>query len=74
MSLCEQLLLGILRETQIKGSDGNMMCYNVYDVRLKDTYPSCGMNWASDLVDVTPYLRRRDVTEALHISPGNRSG
>jgi carboxypeptidase D len=74
MSMCEQILQDILQETQSKDSDGNMMCYNMYDVRLKDTYPSCGMNWPPDLVDVTPYLRRRDVIDALHIDKGKRTG
>jgi carboxypeptidase D len=74
MSTCEQILQDILQETQSKDSDGNMMCYNMYDVRLMDTYPSCGMNWPPDLKDVTPYLRRRDVIDALHIDKGKRTG
>lgn len=32
-------------------------CINMYDVRLRDTYPSCGMAWPPDLALVTPYLR-----------------
>lgn len=32
-------------------------CINMYDVRLRDSYPSCGMSWPPDLTDVTPYLR-----------------
>jgi len=74
ISQCEQILQDILRETQTKGSDGNMQCVNMYDVRLTDTYPSCGMNWPPDLKDVTPYLRRDDVTKALHISPEKKTG
>jgi carboxypeptidase D len=69
MGMCEQILQEILRETQKDGQ-----CYNMYDVRLTDSFPSCGMNWPPDLTDVTPYLRRRDVTEALHIDPGKRTG
>lgn len=30
---------------------------NIYDVRLVDDYPACGMNWPPDLADVYPYLR-----------------
>lgn len=71
---CEEILQEILSSTQTKGSDGSMQCYNMYDVRLKDSYPSCGMNWPPDLVDVVPYLRRSDVVEALHISPEKRTG
>ncbi|KAG8890518.1 Cell death protease [Tulasnella sp. 332] len=46
--------------------NGETRCVNVYDVRLSDTYPSCGMNWPPDLHSVTDYLRRRDVVSALH--------
>jgi carboxypeptidase D len=46
----------------------------MYDVRLRDSYPSCGMNWPPDLVNVTPYLRRQDVLDALHIGPGKNTG
>lgn len=70
-SACESVLQEILRLTQTSGSDGKSQCINMYDVRLKDTYPSCGMNWPPDLKDVTPYLRRPDVVEALHVN-GNK--
>lgn len=43
------------------------MCVNVYDIRLSDTWPSCGMNWPPDLTYITPYLRRPDVRSALHV-------
>ena len=29
---------------------------NIYDVRLDDTAPACGMNWPTDLVNITSYL------------------
>jgi len=74
ISECEVILQDILRLTQVKGPDGQMQCYNMYDVRLKDSYPSCGMNWPPDLVNVTPYLRRRDVLEALHIADAPQKG
>src|ERR1700710_1309890 len=74
MPQCEQVLQEILRETQTKGQDGKSQCVNMYDVRLKDSYPSCGMNWPPDLTEVTPYLRRMDVLQALHISPGKKTG
>jgi carboxypeptidase D len=52
----------------------NKKCYNMYDVRLFDDYPSCGMAWPSDLSNVTPYLRRDDVVQALHINRDKRTG
>ena len=71
---CEKILQELLRETQVKGPDDQMQCINMYDVRLKDSYPSCGMNWPPDLDDVTPYLRRKDVTTALHLDTGKNTG
>ncbi|KAI9739446.1 MAG: Cell death protease [Claussenomyces sp. TS43310] len=71
---CEQILADILSLTQIEGPDGTMQCYNMYDVRLKDSYPSCGMNWPPDLVNVTPYLRRPEVLQALNIGDSQQPG
>lgn len=71
---CEDILQEILQETQTTGPDGKSQCLNMYDVRLRDSYPSCGMNWPPDLSSVTPYLRRKDVVEALHVDPQKRTG
>lgn len=71
---CEQILQSILSETKTKRSDGKFDCINMYDVRLKDVFPSCGMNWPPDLTTVTPYLHRKDVLEALHVTPGKKTG
>ena len=69
INACETVLQEILRETQ-----QNEKCYNMYDLRLRDSFPSCGMNWPPDLETVTPYLRRPEVTQALHISKDKKSG
>jgi carboxypeptidase D len=74
MPVCEQILQDILRLTATAGANGKTECFNMYDVRLKDTYPSCGMNWPPDLVDVTPYLRRQDVLNALNMGDAKRPG
>lgn len=66
---CEEVLQTILRLTQT-----NKQCYNMYDIRLRDSFPSCGMNWPPDLTSVTPYLRRQDVVSALHINKDKRTG
>jgi carboxypeptidase D len=71
---CESILQDILRETIKKDSSGKSECINMYDIKLTDSYPSCGMNWPPDLTTVTPYLRRPDVLTALHIKPGKTSG
>lgn len=69
ISSCEAVMSGILQNTQKQNR-----CFNMYDVRLDDSYPSCGMNWPPDLTTVTPYLRRKDVTQALHVSPDKKTG
>lgn len=66
---CEKILTEMLELTQKNGR-----CTNMYDVRLDDTWPSCGMNWPPDLENVTPYLRRDDVKAALHINRDKHSG
>ncbi|KAF1811108.1 putative pheromone-processing carboxypeptidase kex1, partial [Eremomyces bilateralis CBS 781.70] len=70
-SSCELILQEILRATQ---DHTDTPCVNMYDVRLRDTYPSCGMNWPPDLDHVTPYLRRDDVKQALHVDGAKRTG
>ncbi|KAI8624856.1 alpha/beta-hydrolase [Xylariaceae sp. FL1651] len=71
---CEQILSDMLRLTQKKGANGDSQCINMYDVRLTDVYPSCGMNWPPDLKYVTPYLRKKEVIAALHISANKNTG
>ncbi|UNI20710.1 Carboxypeptidase D [Purpureocillium takamizusanense] len=71
-SECESILSTMLKLT--KSGNGDDACWNMYDVRLKDSYPSCGMNWPPDLSSVTPYLRRTDVTRALHVNSQRNTG
>ena len=66
---CEDVLTSLLRLTR-KGD----RCTNMYDVRLDDSFPSCGMNWPPDLKQMTPYLRRADVLKALHIDHDKKPG
>ncbi|RMZ84770.1 hypothetical protein DV737_g931, partial [Chaetothyriales sp. CBS 132003] len=67
--VCERILTEVLRVTQKGGR-----CINMYDIRLTDDYPSCGMAWPPDLADVQPYLRQKNVTDALHINHDMRTG
>ena len=43
------------------------MCLNIYDVRLDDTSPQCGMNWPPDLEPVYKYLAVREVPTRISI-------
>ncbi|KAI9829028.1 MAG: Cell death protease [Thelocarpon impressellum] len=71
---CEDILQEILRLTQKPELGEDQACVNMYDVRLRDEYSSCGMNWPPDLNNVTPYLRRQDVVSALHINGDKKTG
>jgi carboxypeptidase D len=68
---CEKVLQDLLKLTA-NANWGGSQCFNMYDVRLTDKYPSCGMAWPPDLDNVTPYLKRQDVREALNIDPKAR--
>lgn len=70
---CEQVLQEILSITQDSKQAPNT-CINMYDIRLRDSFPSCGMAWPPDLSDVTPYLRREEVKRALNVDSAKRSG
>jgi carboxypeptidase D len=72
-SECEQIMVAILEETKDRNADRMSQCTNMYDIRLRDD-SSCGMNWPPDLTDVTPYLRRPDVIQALHINSDKKTG
>lgn len=63
---CEGILNKVFEVTLKKAADGTNQCLNGYDYSLYDTYPSCGMNWPRELVYVQPYLRRKDVLDAIH--------
>jgi carboxypeptidase D len=65
---CDTVLSEILFQTSSTSQDGVRTCYNLYDVRLRDKHPSCGLSWPPDLESVTPYLRQRDVMRALHVN------
>uniref|UniRef100_A0A1Y1MSD7 Carboxypeptidase n=1 Tax=Photinus pyralis TaxID=7054 RepID=A0A1Y1MSD7_PHOPY len=69
---CESILNKILELTR-EGS-GDQECINMYDVRLRDSAPSCGMNWPPDLKYVGPYLRQPQVISALNLDKQRNTG
>ncbi|RCI08372.1 hypothetical protein L249_8837 [Ophiocordyceps polyrhachis-furcata BCC 54312] len=69
---CESILSEMLKLSRT--GSGDEACYNMYDVRLRDSYPSCGMNWPPDLKALTPYLRNPAVIRALHVSEKRNTG
>lgn len=67
---CEGILVQLLQDLE----QPDKQCINMYDIRLTDSYPDCGMNWPPDLKQLTPYLRRGDVIQALNIDPDKKTG
>lgn len=61
-NVCENVLNILLQVTS-----ENNQCYNMYDYTLKDSFPSCGMNWPPDLKYVNPFLRQDKVMTSLNI-------
>ncbi|CAF4331248.1 unnamed protein product [Rotaria sp. Silwood2] len=64
----------ILRQIQENGEMNNQnmikekgRCVNVYDVRLDDTWPHCGINWPPEMKYLTLYLHRQDVMSHIHV-------
>jgi hypothetical protein len=52
---CVNLMHIILRAKDFE-KDGNKMCLNIYDIRLTDTFPQCGMNWPPEIHAITKFL------------------
>lgn len=65
---CDEILQTIVASTTTKqpGASG-YTCINIYDMRLTDSSPACGMNWPTTLSAMYDYLRRPDVRKALHV-------
>ncbi|PWN49971.1 alpha/beta-hydrolase [Violaceomyces palustris] len=63
---CENILPTIVSLSKQKVGQKEM-CINVYDVRLSDTSPACGMNWPPTLAPMYDYLKRPDVRKALRV-------
>ncbi|KAH7912950.1 Alpha/Beta hydrolase protein [Hygrophoropsis aurantiaca] len=69
---CESLTNSVLApKSRMVG--GKKKCVNVYDVRLEDDYPACGMQWPPDLTNISSYLARKDVLVALHATAKSES-
>lgn len=64
---CERVLNLILEATRDQLAADNEQCVNMYDYTLRDSYPSCGMNWPPDLANVTPFLREQSVMNDLNL-------
>ncbi|KAJ1022463.1 hypothetical protein NDA16_003452 [Ustilago loliicola] len=70
---CDEILQTIVASTTAKLPGAkDYTCINIYDVRLSDTSPACGMNWPLTLSAMYDYLRREDVRKALHVDEAHK--
>lgn len=60
---CEKILDLILKATL----DEKRQCLNMYDHTLRDSYPSCGMNWPPDIKFMTSFFRKEEVMRHLNL-------
>jgi len=64
---CGQVMDAVMRPFE-QTLNGKRVCMNVYDVRLVDDWPACGMNWPPDLTDVYAFLRVRSAASSSLIA------
>ncbi|KAF8204768.1 pheromone-processing carboxypeptidase KEX1 [Pholiota molesta] len=64
---CQKVLHTIM-EFKTRTVNNKKMCINIYDIRLEDTAPACGMNWPPEMPQITNFLGRSEVVDALHAS------
>ncbi|KAF9481873.1 pheromone-processing carboxypeptidase KEX1 [Pholiota conissans] len=63
-----QLVLHTIMQIKTHTVKSDKMCINIYDIRLEDTSPACGMNWPPEMPQITNFLGRPEVVSALHAS------
>jgi carboxypeptidase D len=66
-AVCESILTDLLNYSQDMQGDEHQRCINMYDYTLRDSYPSCGMNWPFELKYVSPFLGKQDVMHDLNL-------
>lgn len=67
---CDDVMMNIIKQTTKKWAIADRTperCINIYDVRLDDSSPACGMNWPHGIAYTYKYLARADVRKALHV-------
>ncbi|KAI5958163.1 hypothetical protein CANMA_004317 [Candida margitis] len=66
-SVCESILTNLLLATNDNQASREQQCINMYDYTLRDSYPSCGMNWPFELKYVKPFLNNDDNKHDLNL-------
>lgn len=65
--VCDEVLNTLLRVARDRDAPSDQQCVNMYDYTLRDEFPSCGMNWPPDLVNVKPFLNKPEVQSQLNL-------
>ncbi|KAF8914278.1 alpha/beta-hydrolase [Gymnopilus junonius] len=65
IEVCQAVLRAVMK-VRSRVVNGKHMCINIYDIRLEDTAPACGMNWPPEMPQITNFLGRPEVVKALH--------
>ncbi|KAH9938091.1 alpha/beta-hydrolase [Fomitopsis serialis] len=72
VNICEGVMHEVIK-SKTRKVNGKEMCLNIYDVRLQDESPACGMNWPPDLKHMYTYLQRPEVVRAIHASEASQT-
>ncbi|ONH65792.1 Pheromone-processing carboxypeptidase KEX1 [Cyberlindnera fabianii] len=67
--VCSDIFSYALYYTIDESAPDSQQCINVYDKRLRDYYPQCGLTWPPELPYATTWLNRDDVTLAINLDP-----
>lgn len=65
--VCDRVLNTLLEVARDRDAPSDQQCVNMYDYTLRDEFPSCGMNWPPDLVNVKPFLNNPGVQSQLNL-------
>ncbi|AMD20409.1 HDL335Wp [Eremothecium sinecaudum] len=64
---CDKILNILLELLLDRKAPVNEQCINIYDYRLRASYPGCGMDWPPDLPNIAKFFDIEGVLDALHI-------
>lgn len=63
---CDEILTKLLNV--LNEHDESHQCINMYDVRLKDSFPACGMNWPPDISFLNEFLSDPEIQRLLNLN------
>ncbi|CCF57787.1 hypothetical protein KAFR_0D01410 [Kazachstania africana CBS 2517] len=64
---CDAIIHDILKITRDKTVNTDKQCINIYDYELRDSFPSCGMNWPEDIPNLGKFLNNPVLQKTLNI-------